>query len=106
MQGLYLHKFTGDEKGDSDDWQARVKLEVRDDSGDRVRNPLVVVAWDGASAGSESFEANKDGKVEIRIDGLSDESVTFTVIDIVKDGYRYQPGLNNASASLVVKAPD
>ncbi len=106
LQGLYLHKFTGDDKGDPDDWQARVKIEVRDDSGDRVSNPLVVVAWDGASAGSDSFTANKDGKVEIRIDGLSDDRVTFTVLDIIKDGYRYQPGLNNASSSLEVKAPD
>lgn len=66
---------------------------------------MVVVSWDGASASSESFKANKDGKVDIRIRGLSDESVTFSVVDIVKDGYRYQPGLNNASPTIVVKAP-
>ncbi len=102
---MYLHKFSGSESGKPDNWKARLKIEVRDGQGDRVRNPIVVVSWDGATAGSDSFRANKDGKVDVRIEGLSDPSVTFTVVDIFKDGYRYQPGLNNASPTIVIDGP-
>lgn len=102
---LYLHKFSGEGDGRDDGWQARIKAEIRDSNGDRVRSPIIVLAWDGANAATEAFEANKDGKINVRINGFTDDRVTFSVVNVILDGYTYQPALNSAPASIVIENP-
>jgi len=103
---MYLHKTSGDEHGDEGEWEAHLKVEVRDSDGERVPFPSVTISWGGSTPGTQVFGANKDGKIDVRIGEFSDDFVTFSVVNLTGDGYYYDPGLNRASPSIGIEGPD
>jgi len=98
-----LRKFEGDSHGDDDAWEAHIKVEIRDVEDEQVRYPLVTISWGGSSPGSRGFEADKDGKIDVKFGEFSDTEITFRVTSVSREGFAYQPGLNQDPSSIVIE---
>jgi hypothetical protein len=105
LPGLFVHIFDGHDHGDEGEWEAHIKIEIRDENDDRAPFASVRVAWGGSTAGSEWLGSDKDGKVDTRLGLFADPSLTFRITNVALAGFVYQPSLNEVSSSLLIVGP-
>lgn len=101
-----MHKFEGHDHGDEGEWEAHIKIEIRDEDDDNAPYATVVVAWGGSEPGSVALTANKDGKIDTRLGEFSDSTITLRITDVRLAGFAYRPSLNEVSTTLLVEGPN
>jgi hypothetical protein len=83
---------------------ARAIVTIRDEPGLPVEGATVYGSWSGDYIGDDSGTTLANGRVRFlsgRVQGSS-ATFTFTVTDVVKDGYTYDPDSNNETSDTIV----
>ncbi|NNF88293.1 MAG: hypothetical protein HKM97_07195, partial [Acidimicrobiia bacterium] len=106
LPGLLVHKFDGHDHGDDDEWEAHIKIEIRDEFDDDAGYAAVRVTWGGVAPGSMWLGTDKDGKVDTRLGPFADASLTFRIANVTLTGFVYRPSLNEAGTTLLIEGPD
>ena len=106
LPGVFVHKFDGHDHGDVGEWEAHLKIEIRDEFDDDAAFARVVVVWSGGESGRTALVAEKDGKIDTRLGEFGASGLTFEIVDVQLDGYTYRPGLNEDPASIFIEGPD
>lgn len=83
---------------DDDEWRVKIRVEVRDQGGDRrhLDDVDVLVEWSGAYR-NKAEENTKDGRASFETPWIEEEdgtSVTLTVVALFDDEYIYDPSKN------------
>jgi len=100
-----VHKFGGRAHGDSDSWEAQIEIEIRTDNDESAGFAIVEVAGDALQPGSQSLQADEDGKIDVRIGDFSTPSVRLTIVNVRLDGFTYRPALNEEPGSILIEGP-
>ena len=103
LPGLKLREFEGHDHGDEDEWEAHIKVEIRDEDDEKVRFATVLIQWSGGQTGEARLVTKKDGKIDERIGPFSAESLTFRIGGVFLDGYRYEPSLNQVADTISIE---
>jgi hypothetical protein len=106
LPGLLVHKFDGHDHGDEGEWEAHIKIEIRDEDDEEAPFASVRVTWGGSTAGSEWLGSDKDGKIDTRLGLFADASITFRITNVLLSGYTYRPSLNEVSSNLLIVGPN
>lgn len=100
---IYVHDLRVERvRRDDDEWRARIRVEVRDQDGDRkhLDDVDVVIEWSGAHDGKAEGNT-KDGRVIFETPWMEDDdggSVTLTVVALIDDRYPYAPSQNRETS--------
>ncbi len=99
---VYDIAMSGNRKGANR--SASAVVTIHDTDGNSVEGATVYGAWSGDYSGDVSGNTNADGQVSFTSGKVkkANATFTFTVNDVVKSGYVYDPGLNNETSDTVV----
>ena len=85
--------------------KAVANVTVHDGAGAPLGDATVYGAWSGATSDSDSGVTGADGKVTVQSDEVKKLSkgstFTFTVNNILKEGWSYAPDTNNETSDSV-----
>lgn len=81
--------------GSGSKYYGQATVWIKDEGGDNVADAVVYGDWSGDVYGPDNGVTGPDGTVLIESDSLKNGGTfTFTVTDVVKDGFVYNPSLN------------
>ena len=88
-------------------WNAVVTITVVDQDGNPVNGAVVYGLWSDGASGEGSCTSDPDGRCDITKSNNKSNlaSITFSVVDITKPGYVYDPSDNQVSATIIVYRP-
>jgi hypothetical protein len=91
---------------DASRWQASVLITVHDGGDLPIASATVSGTWSDGASGSNSCVTDTDGRCSIGQDNIKGNvvGVTFTISDIAREGYDYDPAANVAT-SLTISQP-
>ena len=89
-------------------WVANVQIYIADQDDNPEPGVTVTGSWSDGANGSASCETAGGGSCEVQKSNLKNnvESVTFTIIDVVKAGMSYEPAQNTVPATINVSKTD
>ena len=89
-------------------WTASVAIAVADDAAAPEPGVFVEGSWSNGTNGGASCTTDASGNCSVEKGNLKQNvsSVTFTVTNLTKSGFTYEPADNVGSASVVVSATD
>jgi hypothetical protein len=105
LPGLFLERFAGQPEGGSDEWSARVDVDVGGTVAATYRGQ-VFVSWSGDGSGSVVLNTGGSGKASATVGPFTRSPITLTVTDVQAAGWIYVPSLNQTTTSLTIEAPD
>jgi hypothetical protein len=99
---VYAIDMTGKQSGPN--LGARAIVTIRDESGLPAEGATVYGSWSGDYIGDDTGTTVANGRVRFLSGRVQDSSATFTftVTDVVKDGYTYDPDSNNETSDTIV----
>ena len=99
---VYDIAMSGDQRGRNR--SATAVVTIHDTDGNSVEGATVSGAWSGDYSASVSGTANADGQVSFTSGRVkvANATFTFTVNDVVKSDYVYDPALNNETSDTIV----
>lgn len=94
---LHVGDLDGSAVSGGNNWIATVTITVHDASENPVAGAVVTGAWSAGTNGSGSCTTNTNGQCSITRSGIrnSSNSVTFTVTNVTKSGFSYNPATNH-----------
>jgi len=99
---VYDIAMSGDQRGRNR--SATAVVTIHDTDGNSVEGATVYGTWSGDYSASVSDSTNADGQVSFTSGRVkkANATFTFTVNDVVKSGYIYDPVLNNETSDTIV----
>ncbi len=99
---IYVHDIAMSWGSAGPNYFAYATVWIKDDSGVDVEGATVYGDWSDATNESQSGVTGADGKATFESSKKRNGGTfTFTVTDVVKDGYTYDPGLNNETSDSI-----
>ncbi len=84
-------------------WSATVTITALDQNNAPVSGVVVSGSWSGAKTGTASCTTGTNGACSVTASNMTRSSVTFTVTNLAKSGYTYNPGANTVTSITVTK---
>jgi hypothetical protein len=104
-QSMHLTNLSGSKlPGSRRRWTAQVDISVEDQGDTPEPGVTVEGSWSNGASGGASCVTNTNGGCSVNKSNLKSNvaSVTFTVDNLVKAGFNYEPGVNVGGNSVVV----
>jgi hypothetical protein len=105
LSALFVVRFDARPEGDEDDWSIDLAVTVSGTSGGSYR-AQVYISWSGGTSGSTVLTTGGSGNATATIGTFNSDAVTVTITNVQASNWIYRPGLNQASTSLNIQAPD
>jgi hypothetical protein len=105
LSALFVERFNAQPEGDEDDWSINLAVTVSGTSGGSYR-AQVYISWSGGTSGSTVLTTGGSGNAAATIGSFNSEAVTVTITNVQASSWIYDPGLNQASTTLRIQAPD
>lgn len=101
---LHVGNMTAVKSIKGKNWSATVTITALDQNNQPVSGVVVTGAWSGAKTGNASCTTGSNGACSVTTGNMnSGTTVTFTVNNLAKDGYVYNPSANSVSSITVLK---
>jgi serine protease len=97
LSSLHIGDLDGSSTVAKNNWTATVTITVHDGNHAPVSDAAVTGSWSAGASGSSSCTTNTGGVCQVSKAGLkvSVRSVTFTVTNVTKSNYTYNPSANH-----------
>ncbi len=103
MNELHVGNLTATKTIKGTKWNATVTVTVLDQNNAVVSGVTVTGTWSGAANGTTSCITGSNGTCSMSAQNMTGSSVTFTVTNLVKSGYTYNPSANVVTSITITK---
>lgn len=100
---LHVGALTATKSTKANRWNATITITVLDQNNAAVSGVVVTGSWSGAKTGTATCTTGTTGTCAVTASNMTATSVTFTVTNLAKTGYTYNPAANTVTSITVTK---